>query len=290
MCPVGRMRRWDSKSENPEYEHQPNRATTQSWDLLRNELRSLDWVPWRDESGHYPTLNIHTRPSLLSSVGATNRYQGGDDEKETQEQERQKLKQDIERATMTIPALRAAVLSRRKRSGSIGLQELKHMAVEYGVTVSGKSPCVQSQPEGWAIGWVLDHIERDAPDNHALRKKILSMRRASAQEMRNAAIEYGCSVPEVPEPPAPPPAQSDPKVEVTKAIQNMFSCKRQLFLDCGWGNDFRGDEFETRRKEFEDEYQSFFAMLGPRAQNIHDPEEGAWLRVWFRQKAGERAV
>jgi hypothetical protein len=39
-----------------------------------------------------------------------------------------------------------------------------------------------------------------------------------------------------------------------------------------------------------DEYHSFFMLLGPRGQNIHDPDEGAWLRNWFREKAGESAV
>lgn len=284
----GKLRRWASSAESTEYEGQPSRGPTEAFSLLTNEMRTLDWVPWRDEYEGYQTLNIHARPNL-SGVGGTNRFQPCDDEFEMLQQEREKLKQQMEEARTTNPALDAAMLSGRQRSGTLGLQDLKRLAADHGLAVQ-RSPSKKAQPEGWGIGWVLERVERNAPDNQALRRKILSMRHASAQQLRSTAIEYGVDIPEIPAPPPPPPAQSDSKVEVAKAVQNIFACKRQLFQDCGWGEEFRGDEFERRRREFEEEFHSFFALLGPRGQNIHDAEEGAWLREWHRQRAGESAV
>ncbi|THZ72776.1 hypothetical protein D6C85_04489 [Aureobasidium pullulans] len=287
-----RMRRWASKSEHTEYEHQPNRATEESWNLLRNEVLSLDWIPWRDEGECYQTLNLHARPSLLSGVGAGNRYEENAGETEMLRDERAKLKQHIEAARMRIPALNAALRSGRERSGTtsaMSVEELKQLAAEHRIAIE-HSPTREVQPEGWGIGMVLDGVEQNAPDNKALRQKILSMRHASAQQLRETAIEYGCPIPEVPAPPPAPLAPLDSKLEVAKAVQNTFACKRQLFQDCGWGEEFRGDEFERRREELLTEYHSFFSLLGPRGQNIHDLEEGAWLRDWFRQKAGEKAV
>ena len=193
---------------------------------------------------------------------------------------------------MRIPALNAALRSGRERSGTtsaMSVEELKQLAAEHRIAIE-HSPTREVQPEGWGIGMVLDGVEQNAPDNKALRQKILSMRHASAQQLRDTAIEYGCPIPEVPAPPPAPLAPLDSKLEVAKAVQNMFACKRQLFQDCGWGEEFRGDEFERRREELLTEYHSFFSLLGPRGQNIHDLEEGAWLRDWFRQKAGEKAV
>ncbi|KAI5272292.1 hypothetical protein E4T47_04470 [Aureobasidium subglaciale] len=286
---AGRMRRWASKSENTEYEHQPNRATEQSWNLLRNEILSLDWIPWRDEGECYRTLNIHARPSLLSGVGGTNRYEEYDGESEMMDDQYAKLKQHIEAARMSIPALNIALKTRRKRPGTLSIDDLKQLAAEHRISID-HSPTRQVQPEGWGIGMVLDGVERNAPENKALRSKILSMRNASAQQLRNTAIEYGCEIPEVPSPPPAPPLQLDPKVEVAKAVQNMFAVKRQLFRDCGWEERFNGDEFERKREDLLTEYHSFFSLLGPRGQDIHDAVEGAWLRDWFKQKAGERAV
>ncbi|CAD0106843.1 unnamed protein product [Aureobasidium uvarum] len=283
------MRRWASKSESTEYEHQPNRATIQSWDLLRNELLSLDWIPWRDEGECYQALNIHARPSLLSGVGATNRYEEYDGETEMLQDERTKLKRHIEAARMRIPALNVALRAGRQRSGSLSTDELKRLVAEHRISIE-HSPTRHVQPEGWGIGMVLDGVERNAPDNKALRQKILSMRHASAQQLRNTAMEYGCSIPEVPAPPPAPPLELDAKVEVARAVQNMFTVKRQLFQECEWEERFDGDKFEARRDELLDEYHSFFMLLGPKGQNIHDPVEGAWLRDWFRQKAGEKAV
>ncbi|KEQ91154.1 hypothetical protein AUEXF2481DRAFT_509713 [Aureobasidium subglaciale EXF-2481] len=283
------MRRWASKSENTEYEHQPNRGTEQSWDLLRNEILSLDWIPWRDEGECYQTLNIHARPSLLSGVGGTNRYEEYDGESEMMDDQYAKLKQHIEAARMSIPALNVALKMRRKRSGTLSIDDLKQLAAEHRISID-HSPTRQVRPEGWGIGMVLDGVERNAPENKALRSKILSMRNASAQQLRNTAIEYGCEIPEVPSPPPAPPLQLDPKVEVAKAVRNMFAVKRQLFRDCGWEERFNGDEFERKREDLLTEYHSFFSLLGPRGQDIHDAVEGAWLRDWFKQKAGERAV
>ena len=285
---AGRMRRWTSKSESTEYEHQPNRATVQSWDLLCNELLSLDWIPWRDEGECYQVLNIHARPSLLAGVGATNRYEEYDGEAEMLQAEHTKLSRHIEAARMRIPALNAA-LRGRERSGTLSTHELKQLAAEHQISLE-HSPTRQVLPEGWGIGMVLDGVERNAPDNKALRQKILSMRHASAQQLRNTAIEYGCAVPEVPAPPPAPPIELNAKVEVARAVQNMFTVKRQLFKDCGWQDKFDGDEFERRRQQLLDEYHSFFMLLGPRGQNIHDPAEGAWLRNWFREKASGAAV
>lgn len=281
------MRRWNAKSENSEYEHQPTRPAENSFGLMCNELRSLDWIPWRDEREGF--LQIHARPSLLTGVSANNRFEECDGEMEILEQERTKLKGETDMARKTDSALDAAVLSGQERSGSMSLQDLKQLAAEHGV--NGRQPPTEKpQPEGWGIGWVLDGVEQNAPDNQALRQKILSMRHASAHQLRSAALDYGVPIPEVPAPPPPPPAQSDPKLEVAKAVQNMFACKRRLFRQCGWASEFQGDEFERRRGEFEDEFHNFFALLGPRGQNLHDAEEGAWLREWYRQKAGERAV
>ena len=285
---AGRMRRWTSKSESTEYEHQPNRATVQSWDLLCNELLSLDWIPWRDEGECYQVLNIHARPSLLAGVGATNRYEEYDGEAEMLQAEHAKLSRHIEAARMRIPALNAA-LRGRERSGTLSTHELKQLAAEHQISLE-HSPTRQVLPEGWGIGMVLDGVERNAPENKALRQKILSMRHASAQQLRNTAMEYGCPIPEVPAPPPAPPLEIDAKVEVARAVQNMFTVKRQLFKACGWQEKFDGDEFERRKQQLLHEYHSFFMLLGPRGQNIHDPDEGAWLRNWFREKAGESAV
>ncbi|KAG9640927.1 hypothetical protein KCU61_g5158, partial [Aureobasidium melanogenum] len=284
-----RMRRWASKSESIEYEHQPNRATEQSWNLLRNELLSLDWIPWRDEGECYQVLNIHARPSLLSGVGATNRYEECDGETEMLHNEHTRLKRHIEAARMRIPALNAALKSRQQREGSLTTEELKQLATEHRISIE-HSPTRHVQPEGWGIGMVLDGVERNAPDNKALRQKILSMRHASAQQLRNTAMEYGCPIPEVPAPPPAPPFEVDAKVEVAKAVQNMFTVKRQMFKECGWEERFDGEMFEAKRDELLKEYHAFFSLLGPRGQNVHDPVEGAWLRDWFRQKAGEKAV
>ncbi|KAI5204861.1 hypothetical protein E4T39_03340 [Aureobasidium subglaciale] len=284
-----RMRRWASKSENTEYEHQPNRATEESWNLLRNEIVSLDWIPWRDEGECYQTLNIHARPSLLSGVGGANRYEEYDGESEMMDDQYAKLKQHIEAARMNIPALNVALKTRRNRSGTLSIDDLKQLAAEHRISVD-HSPTRQVQPEGWGIGMVLEGVEKNAPENKALRSKILSMRNASAQQLRNTAIEYGCEIPEVPTPPPAPPLQLDPKVEMAKAVQNMFAVKRQLFRECGWEQTFNGDEFERRREDLLSEYHSFFWLLGPRGQDIHDAVEGAWLRDWFKQRAGERAV
>lgn len=283
------MRRWASKSESTEYEHQPNRATEQSWHLLRNELLSLDWIPWRDEGECYQSLNIHARPSLLSGVGATNRYEEYDGETEMLHSEHSRLKRHIEAARSRIPSLNAALKARQQRQGSLSTEELKQLATEHKVSIQ-HSPTRQVQPEGWGIGMVLDGVERNAPDNKALRQKILSMRHASAQQLRNTAMEYGCPIPEVPAPPPAPPLEVDTKVEVAKAVQNMFTVKRQMFKECGWEERFDYEMFEARRDDLLNEYHAFFSLLGPRGQNVHDPVEGVWLRDWFRQKAGEKAV
>ena len=79
------------------------------------------------------------------------------------------------------------------------------------------------------------------------------------------------------------------RLEVAKAVQNRFHYKRNLYKECGWADNFRGDEFEERRRLLEKEHYDLMLHLGRQAMRIQDIEQGGCLREWYREKAGVNA-
>lgn len=80
------------------------------------------------------------------------------------------------------------------------------------------------------------------------------------------------------------------KLEVARAVTNIYQYKRRLYQECGWPHAFRGDEFERRRQELEKEHYEMMERLGPGGLQIQNMEQGESLRQWYEEKAGEKAV
>ncbi|KAF1352156.1 hypothetical protein BDV97DRAFT_140675 [Delphinella strobiligena] len=75
------------------------------------------------------------------------------------------------------------------------------------------------------------------------------------------------------------------KLAIAKAVQDRYTFKRNLYEQCGWPDNFQGDEFERRCGIVEKEFFEMAKLLGPAGMQIQNIEEGRQLREWYRQKA-----
>ncbi|GAB7349910.1 hypothetical protein MBLNU459_g0599t1 [Dothideomycetes sp. NU459] len=314
--------RWDSSSQFSEYWEHPSRPSSEGWRVLMNELNALDWIPWRIDHGNFPSMNIHVRPHMyrqhMSSLGTTNRYNCDEDERfEQPSSEYVVLKQVLDDRKHENRALEKA-LNAAKLNGTLNEATLRQCAVDHGVHLSPTAldkaiaahaaatasemvslPATVSPPQEFAIAWVLQEIDKLGGMTPGLKRAILprcpSDTPIDAQSLRALAVKSGLPVPELCE--LPPglricfrPERVHRRIEYAKALQNVFLWKRNLYLSCGWADEFNGDEFEERRRQLQDELYDLVGVLGPQALRMQHMEEGRYLREWYRQKAGPLAV
>ncbi|KAL1301743.1 hypothetical protein AAFC00_005946 [Neodothiora populina] len=80
------------------------------------------------------------------------------------------------------------------------------------------------------------------------------------------------------------------RVAAAKAAQNRYMYKRNLYEECGWPDNFRGEEFERRKEALETEWIDLVSGLGLQSMHCLTQKEGSKLRDWYKEKAGSRAV
>lgn len=293
---------------------------------MTNELKTLDWLPWRVENGDTITMNVHIRPRMyqqhMASLGSTNRYTHGEEEEEEEKPEQPSsefivLKQVLDDRKREDPALEKA-LNTAQMNGTLNAEKLRQFAKDHGYHLSPTAlnkaieahaaatahemvdlPATYGPPQEFATAWVLQEIDKAGGMTTELKKVMfLDQSRKDSLDadcMRELAVKQGIDLPAMGDFPMElrvcfKAERVNRRLEHAKAVQNAYMWKRNLYESCGWPNNFRGDEFEERQASSQKELYDLMGILGPEGMRIQNMEEGRYLREWYRQKAGPLAI